>query len=290
MTRPVLVTTDLDRTLIFSPRATAELGGALPRSVVEVLDGRVISEMADVVRDGLAGLARLPAATLTVVPTTTRTARQAQRIDLPFLPRFLIASSGGVVLEDGRIDPVWAATTARRLQDCAPAAEVRGVLDALVGDGTVLRAYTADEQFCYAIVDPGTFTVEHVEELTSALVPRSWRVAHQGTKVYVLPDALHKAHAIGYVRDRLADELGELPTLLAAGDTWLDAEMLELADSGWVPLGSEIASATPLPWPHVAVTDAPGHAAAAQIVGAWAARLHGTASGAGSRPARVPLS
>lgn len=279
-----MVSTDLDRTLIFSPRATAQLGGALPRSVVEVLEGRVISEMADVVRDRLAELAALPAAELTLVPTTTRTVRQVQRIDLPFTPRFLIASSGGVVLEDGRIDRPWAEQTARRLRDCAPAAEVRAVLDGLVADGTALRAYTADDQFCYAIVDPGHFGAEHVEELTASLVPRSWRVAHQGSKVYVLPDALHKAHAIDHVRRRLADELGALPTLLAAGDTWLDAEMLGLADSGWVPADSEIAAAGPLPWAHVTVTDRPGHAAAAQIVEAWARHLSGapTVSG-GSR-------
>ncbi len=275
MTHPVMVTTDLDRTLIFSPRATAQLGGALPRSVVEVLDGRVISEMADVVRDRLAELAARPAGELTLVPTTTRTVRQVQRIDLPFTPRFLIASSGGVVLEDGRVDRAWAEEIDRRLRDCAAAAEVRALLDGLVADGTVLRAYTADDQFCYAIVDPEHFSAEHVEELTSSLVPRSWRVAHQGSKVYVLPDALHKAHAIGHVRQRLADELGAVPTLLAAGDTWLDAEMLDLADSGWVPAFSEIAAAGPLPWPHVTVTDEPGHAAAAQIVEAWAGYLSG---------------
>jgi hydroxymethylpyrimidine pyrophosphatase-like HAD family hydrolase len=108
--------------------------------------------------------------------------------------------------------------------------------------------------------------------------------------VYVLPDALHKAHAIGYVRERLTDELAAVPTVLAAGDTWLDAEMLELADRGWVPLGSEIASAGPPPWPNVAVTDAPGHAAAAQIVATWAAHVESAATAAGGRPVRVPLS
>ena len=273
--RSVMVATDLDRTLIFSPRATAELGGGLPRSVVEVLDGRVVSEMADVVRERLSELGRLPAATLTIVPTTTRTLRQVERIALPFAPRFLIAGSGGVVVEDGRIDQLWAATTARRLRDCAPAAEVRAVLDALVADGIVLRTYTADDQFCYAIVDPGRFGPDHVEELKSALAPRSWRVAHQGPKLYALPDALHKAHAIDHVRDRLTEELGAVPELLAAGDTWLDAEMLELADRGWVPAGSEIANAGPPPWRHVSVTAGSGHAAAAELVRAWAVAVRG---------------
>ncbi|WP_104524100.1 Cof-type HAD-IIB family hydrolase [Blastococcus atacamensis] len=284
MTGPVLVTTDLDRTLIFSPRATEQLGGGLPRSVVEVLEGRVVSEMADVVRDGLAQLGRFPAA-VSVVPTTTRTPRQLQRVDLPFTPRFLIAGSGGVVLEHGRVDEGWARATARRLAGCAPVTEVRAVLDALVADGTVLRAHTAEDLFCYGIVDPARFGAEEAERLTARLLPRSWRVAHQGTKVYALPDALHKAHAIGHVRGRMAEELGDVPELLAAGDTWLDAEMLELADRGWVPAGSEIARTGLPPWPHVTLTGAPGHAAAAEIVAAWQAHVLGTsAAGERARP------
>ena len=59
--------------------------------------------------------------------------------------------------------------------------------------------------------------------------------------------------------------------------------MLEAADRGWVPAGSEIASSGTPPWPHVTVTDAPGHAAAAQIVGAWAAHVCGVPTGAGGR-------
>jgi hypothetical protein len=269
VTGPVLVTTDLDRTLIFSPRATEQLGGGLPRSVVEVHEGRVISEMADVVRNVLAELGRLPADAVTVVPTTTRTVRQLQRIELPFPQRFAIAASGGVVLEHGRVDEEWARATAARLARCAPVAEVRAVLDGLVAEEVVLRAHTAEDLFCYAIVDPARFGVEEVERLTARLLPRSWRVAHQGTKVYLLPDALHKAHAIGHVRERLADELGAAPALLAAGDTWLDAEMLELADRGWVPAGSEISRTGLRPWPHVTLTATPGHSAAAEIVAAW---------------------
>ena len=283
MTGPVLVTTDLDRTLIFSPRATEQLGGGLPRSVVEVHEGRVISEMADVVRDGLAQLGRSPG--VTVVPTTTRTVRQLQRIALPFPPRFSIAASGGVLLEHGRVDEAWARETARRLTRCAPVAEVRGVLDALVEDGMVLRAHTAEDLFCYGIVDPARFDAEAVERLTARLLPRSWRVAHQGTKVYALPDALHKAHAIAHVRERMADEPGGVPTLLAAGDTWLDAEMLELADRGWVPAGSGISRSGPPPWPHVTLTGAPGHAAAAEIVGAWREQVRSSpAAGVRARP------
>jgi hypothetical protein len=271
---PVVVATDVDRTLVFSPRATAALGGARPRHVVETCNSEVISELADEVAHTLARLGRMPATAVTVVPTTTRTVSQLTRIRLPLRVRFAIACCGGVVLEDGRPDPLWSQLIAQRLAECAAPPDVRPVLDRLVAQGEALRAYTAEDQFCYAIVDPARFRTEHVAQLVTDVAPHAWRVAAQGRKVYVLPRSLHKGHAVSYVLDRLTAELGRSPRLLAAGDSWLDAEMIELADRAWVPAGSEIAQGGRLPWNHAQITAEPGHAAAAEIVTAWA-RLAG---------------
>ena len=51
---PVLITTDLDRTLIFSRRATAQLGGALPADPVESSGtGLAAAELSRSVREAL---------------------------------------------------------------------------------------------------------------------------------------------------------------------------------------------------------------------------------------------
>lgn len=262
--RPVLVATDLDQTLIFSPRATTRLGGGLAAFVVEAIDGRVISEMAHSVADALRALHP----SVAFVPTTTRTAAQLAKLTLPVTPRFAVAASGGVVLEHGAPDQRWSALMAQRLTACAPVAQVRALLDKQVASGALLRTHTADKLFCYAIVDSAVFTPERLAAISGACTTMSWRTVHQGRKLYVLPNALHKAHAVSYLRDRLALEKGQPPMVLAAGDTILDWELLTGADHGWIPAGSELANAG-LDTSSVTVTVAAGHTAALEIVTAW---------------------
>ncbi|HEX7994441.1 MAG TPA: hypothetical protein VF506_11005, partial [Streptosporangiaceae bacterium] len=128
MTRPVLITTDLDRTLLFSRRAIAQLGGALPADQVETLAGATSQgtggELAHAARDCLRALpqhARLCVA-------TSRSVSRLARLRLPFSVPYAIAANGGVVLIDGVPDPGWEARVKRLLAAAAPADVVRGVL------------------------------------------------------------------------------------------------------------------------------------------------------------------
>lgn len=267
--RLLLVATDLDRTLLFSPRAVAALGGALPAAPVETLDGQVLSELAHEVADGLRRLAPQ----VTFVPATTRTVAQLRRIALPVSARFQVACSGGVVLEHGQPDPEWAVRTADRLAASAPLGEVEALLAAAAGRGEVLRHHSAEGLFCYAIVDPEVFADGPLQALVRACAPLGWRVAHQARKAYLLPDGLHKAHAVRYVAEQLAAETGQVPRVLAAGDTLLDLELLLAADAAWVPAGSELDRPGPrdILGGHVTFTAAPGHQGAAQILAGWLA-------------------
>ena len=240
--------------------------------------------MADVVRDGLAELARLPAAALALVPTTTRTVRQVERIGLPFTPRFLIASSGGVVLENGHVDQAWA-------EDDRPPS--RGVRAGRRGPCGSRRAGRRRDR---AARPHRRRPVLLRHRRPRAVHPRARRGAHGLARPAVVAGGPSGGQGLRAAR-RAAQGARHRPRpgppdprararsrpCWPAGDTWLDAEMLEAADRGWVPAGSEIASSGTPPWPHVTVTDAPGHAAAAQIVGAWAARVCGVPTGAGGR-------
>ena len=81
---------------------------------------------------------------------------------------------------------------------------------------------------------------------------RGWRVSVQGRKVYAVPGPLTKSAAVR----ELADRLGA-GTVLAAGDSLLDADLLEAADLGVMPPHGELA-ATGWAAPHVAVTPREG--------------------------------
>jgi hypothetical protein len=264
----MLIATDLDRTLLFSARATAGLGGALPADPVEVLEGRAVTYLARVVADRLRALSRLAV----LVPATTRTRAQFARIALPVRPRWAVVASGAVVLRDGTPDPEWAAVAAEACSHAAPVAEARALLDDSVAAGMLLRAYTADDAFCYGIRAPGSADVGTLEAGCAAL---GWRVAPHGRKVYLLPRGLDKAHAVAFLAERLGGPV------LAAGDTVLDREMLLAAQRAWIPAGSELAG-TGFVAPHVRVTAAPGHRAAAEISAGWLAAATG-ASAAGEQ-------
>jgi hypothetical protein len=154
MPRPVLITTDLDRTLIFSSRATAQLGGALPADPVEMVGrqtpvgqtaagqtavgqtaaaqtaaAQTAGELCRAARDALAALP----AHARICVATSRSIFRLRRLRLPFAVPYAIAANGGVVLVDGEPDPEWTARIAGLVDRAAPAAEVRAVLAGAVG-------------------------------------------------------------------------------------------------------------------------------------------------------------
>jgi hypothetical protein len=260
----VAITTDLDQTLIFSPRATARLGGGLPCSPVEYIDGVVISEIAQAVSQRI----DLLPPRVFLIPATTRTVDQLSRLQLPFAYRYAIAANGGVVLVDGVPDPSWDAEVQRRVTVVAPLDAAQALLTARADRPWLLRSYRAAELFCYAIVDPTELDAAELPELDEACAQIGWRALPQGRKLYLLPDGLAKEAAVTFVLERLCAQLGQRLRHFAAGDAEVDRAMLDIADIGWVPAGSPLAVAGDLP-PQVRVTDTGGHSGAAQIAAEW---------------------
>ena len=274
MTRPVLIITDLDRTLIFTPRATAQLGGALPADPVETSRTRdAAAELSHAARDALAAL---PGHVRICVATTRSVARLA-RLRLPFAARYSIAANGGVVLDGGVPDAGWAARTAQLLARSAPAADLRTTLARCAravgraGTSWLERFGDNDDMCCEAIVRPELLGTERFASLAGRCAELGWQASLTGRKLYAFPTGFGKEHAAAFVAGKVARDAGTEPLRLAAGDAEHDRYMLAGADLAWVPAGSELARA----WPEadhggdVAVTCRPGHAAAAQIAGEW---------------------
>jgi hypothetical protein len=269
--RPVLITTDLDRTLIFSPRAACELGGELPADPVEVAGGQTAGELCRAARDSIAAL---PVHAVMCVATSRSVAR-LKRLSLPFPVPYAIAANGGIVLVDGVADPQWAARTRRLVSRAAPAAQVRTVLAGSKGSpparGAVapwlVRMGDADDMCCLAIVDPALLESQEVAGIAGRCRELGWQASLVGRKLYAFPAGFGKEHATAFVAAKVARETGVVPRRLAAGDTEHDRPMLAEADMAWVPAGSELAAARRDG--QFMVTEQPGHAAAAQIAKEW---------------------
>ncbi len=244
----VVVASDLDRTLIYSAAALA-LGmpdAEAPRLLcVEVYDSRPQSFVTEAAAGLLAELAASPDAFF--VPTTTRTREQYHRISLPGRPpRYAVCANGGHLLVDGESDPDWHAAIRRRLAaDCAPLAEVTDHLRRAADPAWLLKERDAEGLFAYLVVDRGRLPDTWAKELADWAGPRGWHVSLQGRKLYAVPRPLTKSAAVAEIRRRTG-----AATVLAAGDSLLDTDLLLAADLGWRPGHGELAD-TGWSAPHV---------------------------------------
>ncbi|OII66740.1 HAD family hydrolase [Streptomyces sp. CC77] len=235
----VLVASDLDRTLIYSAAALALAAPdrLAPRLLcVEVYEGRPLSY----VTEAAAALLGELAGTAAFLPVTTRTREQYVRVRLPGPPpRYAVCANGGHLLVDGVPDPDWrAAVDARIDADCAPLDEVRAHLLAVADPAWLLKERVAEDLFAYLVVERALLPEEWLAELGAWAEARGWTVSLQGRKVYAVPKPLTKSAAVREVARRTG-----AGTVLAAGDSLLDADLLLAADRGWRPGHGELADA-----------------------------------------------
>ncbi|MDO0927901.1 HAD family hydrolase [Streptomyces sp. TG1A-8] len=234
---PVLVASDLDRTLIYSAAALALTmpDARAPRLLcVEVHESRPLSYLTETAARLLADLG----GTAVFTPTTTRTRRQYQRINLPGPPpKYAICANGGHLLVDGATDRDWHAGVLARLADeCAPLAEVREHLTRSADPVWVRKHRVAEDLFAYLVVERELLPGDWVKELAVWAEDRGWTVSLQGRKIYAVPKPLTKSAAVREVARRTGARL-----TLAAGDSLLDADLLLAADRGWRPGHGELA-------------------------------------------------
>jgi hypothetical protein len=267
-----LVASDLDRTLVYSPRA---LGLDVPDEeaprllAVEVHKGEPLSFMTEACAELLTELI----AAAEFVPATTRTRAQYQRIHLPgpkpeWTPRYAICANGGHLLVDGESDRDWHAAMRTTLaQNCASLDEVVQKLALSADPEWTRKRRVAEDLFAYLVVERQELPEGWVEELSAWAAAKGWNVSLQGRKVYVVPQPLTKSAALAEVERRTG-----AATILAAGDSLLDAELLLAADHGFRPGHGELAD-TGWTAPGVTALQEAGVAAGEEIVRRMLARV-----------------
>ncbi|MGY0062177.1 HAD family hydrolase [Streptomyces sp. LZ34] len=272
---PLLIASDLDRTLIYSA-AALDLrmpDAEAPRLLcVEVYGHQPLSYMTETAAGLLAELAR----GAVFVPTTTRTREQYGRVRLPGpAPRFAICANGGHLLVDGESDPDWQASVRARLAAaCAPLEEVRAHLVRTADPAWLLKERVAEDLFAYLVVERALLPGAYVKELTAWAEERGWTVSLQGRKIYAVPKPLTKSAAVAEIARRTGAR-----EVLGAGDSLLDADLLLAADRAWRPGHGELADEG---WtaPHVTALRERGVAAGEEILRAFAARTGVAGAGA----------
>lgn len=233
----VLAATDLDRTLIYSSKAS-KLGSERPPVVcVEMHDGKQAAFMTAVAAGAAAELADIA----TLMPVTTRITDQLARVTLPGRkPRFAVAANGGVLIADGGRDPIWDKHVAERLREVSPLSEVWEHVAHVCRPEWTSKLRNAEGLFCYAVIDRRAMPSGFLDDVTGWAEQRGWSTSMQGRKLYWVPKTLTKSAAVAEVAERIGADV-----ILAAGDSLLDIDLLvfatlgihprhgELFDSGW---------------------------------------------------------
>jgi hydroxymethylpyrimidine pyrophosphatase-like HAD family hydrolase len=242
MTR-VLFASDLDRTLIY-PLRTLPMGHTA--TVIEHHHGRGVTVASDETLKALRELAARNA----FVPVTTRSRMQLERVSPVWqlaVQGWAICSDGATLLHQGAVDPDWNGRVDDICATSAPLAEGLEVFKREVGSPEtapwVATLYDCDRRFLYARIVDAEKPDGLEQHAQKAFAPLGWKAIRHGAKLYAMPAGLGKAAAVRYLCERL-----RVDTLLAAGDSVLDIEVMEDADVAWCPSDAELVALAQVPY------------------------------------------
>jgi hypothetical protein len=124
----------------------------------------------------------------------------------------------------------------------------------------ILRLRRAEDLFVYAIIDRESMPEPFLTDLTQLCADAGWSVSVQGRKLYCVPLPINKTGALAEVARRTG-----AATVIAAGDSLLDQDMLADAHTSFRPLHGELHDAGYLA-PHLRLTSVRGVLAGEEIL------------------------
>ena len=216
-----ILCTDLDNTIIYSYKH--DIGNE--KMNVEIYKEREISFISNHTYE----LLKKVNEEFLIIPTSTRTIEQYERIDLKIGTfKYALVCNGSVLLVDGKKDKDWYKESLRLAKPSN--LEVKKALEYLENDKRrTFELRYIEDLFVFTKCDEAETVVNELREyLDKNLV----NVFNNKEKVYVLPTSLSKGKAIERLRKYLKVEF-----IIAAGDSEFDISMVEAADVGLVPYG-----------------------------------------------------
>lgn len=213
--------TDLDNTIIYSYKH--DIGR--DKINVEIYQGREISFITQSTHEYLKNLKE----NILVVPTSTRTVEQYERIDLEAGSfKYALVCNGGILLENGIKADGWYRQSLREIEESN--GEIEKGLKLL--EDNPLRTFEVryiEKLFVFTKCDSPELVVSQLEnELDGSYVD----VFNNGSKVYIVPKSLNKGRAIERFMEYMHESFA-----VAAGDSRFDIPMLKAADIGLAPAG-----------------------------------------------------
>ncbi|KUO70833.1 MAG: haloacid dehalogenase [Desulfosporosinus sp. BRH_c37] len=238
MEEAMLFASDLDQTLIYSPKTFINKEIEEQIRPVERLDDRYISYMTQNALSALKEIARR----ILFVPVTTRTKLQYQRInflDYDITYQYAITSNGGTIFSKGVEDKDWSQLVLSGRAKCLAVEDLIHKFDEIAHPSWVIKdsGKLADDLFYYCLIEREKIPVTELAAFKIWANENNWELSVQGRKLYLVPRNINKNAAIQYVKEKEG-----MIHVAAAGDSLLDLEMLRAADLAFAPAHGELYS------------------------------------------------
>lgn len=211
----IIFASDLDNTLVYSE---SKINGGV---CVEIYNERRQGFMTEYTYENFGKTAEK----FRFIPVTTRSVEQFRRIKFPdgFIPKYALTSNGATLLHNG--EPVENWELIRRDEKLGEL--LNGVYGRYCDDPRFRICRIVDGAFVYVVCNDGENSAEIAEKLQEK---EDIAVEVTGRKIYFFPDGLNKGAAVKKLCDMISAD-----KIIAAGDSSMDAPMLNIADIALIP-------------------------------------------------------
>lgn len=228
----MIFATDLDRTLIFSYKFLSETNNDYV--CVEEKNNKNLSYMSQEALDLLTQLKEEN--DLYIVPITTRSISQFERIKVLQDCEYAIVSNGAYILHNGKIFKPWYDKIYNDLIQIKD--EYIKIEELLKGieDKCIEKPRIVDGAFYFMKLPNDREIINDVLEFCEEnLKALNWNYTLQGLKLYVIPKVISKERALKYLMNLLS-----VKKVITAGDGKLDIGFVSIGDYRIIPEKSEI--------------------------------------------------
>ena len=215
----IIFNTDIDNTMIYSYRH--DIGR--DKICAEIYQGRQISFMTP----KTARLLKEISEKILIVPTTTRTTEQYERVNLGIgRVKYALTCNGGILLRDGKEDTDWYRQSLNLIENSyTELKKSQKILEKDINRSFEVR--NIRELFIFTKSSEPQKTVEMLKESTDENLVD---IFSNGAKVYAVPKTLNKGAAVKRFKKCIGAD-----SVIAAGDSEFDISMLDAADTAIAP-------------------------------------------------------
>lgn len=239
------VGTDLDHTMTYS-LASMDLPNDMPSDtllrVIELYQNKPLSHTTSLAYLNLELINNFA----TLVPMTTRTEEQLNRVKMPGtlpsnhggkVPQYAVTTNGAKILVNGIPDASWHDRIISDFEDDSVASikDVGSYLHRFAGEPWLNSIRHAESMFLYMTVNPDLMPNHLKLDLAQWMLERNWEMSDQGKKIYFIPHFVNKGRAFLEVVSRLGSDY-----TMTSGDSSMDAQLLDIADLAFRPKHGEL--------------------------------------------------